>query len=156
MLVHARARLTPKRKALVVDRVLEHGWSVTPAASAADATERAVYRWIARYRAEGQTGLRHRSSAPRSIPHRTPSERVDARIAVDLVLGASSCPCETQGSVDQEPFVPGGNSRTVCRRSTSMPTTASTASSTITSTCPRLLIPGMKASQSKNSTATTE
>lgn len=82
MQVHARARLTPKGRGLVVDRVLEHGWSVTAAAEAAGVTERTVWRWIARYRAEGEAGLRDRSSAPRSIPHRTTPQRVAAILAL--------------------------------------------------------------------------
>ena len=77
MQVHARARLTPNGRLFVVGRVLEHGWSVTAAAEAAGVTERTVWRWIARYRSEGERGLRDRSSAPRRIPRRTPPERVD-------------------------------------------------------------------------------
>jgi transposase InsO family protein len=77
MQVHARARLTPKGRLFVVKRVLEQGWSVTAAAEAAGVTERTLWRWIARYRAEGETGLRDRSSAPRRIPHRTPPDRVE-------------------------------------------------------------------------------
>jgi transposase InsO family protein len=34
-------------------------------------------KWVARYRAEGEAGLLDRSSAPGSIPHRTPEERVE-------------------------------------------------------------------------------
>jgi transposase InsO family protein len=77
MQVHARARLTPKGRLFVVDRVLERGWSVMAAAEAAGVTERTVWRWIARHRAGGEDGLRDRSSAPRRIPHRTPAERVE-------------------------------------------------------------------------------
>ena len=82
MQVHARARLTPKGKALVIERVLREGWSARVAAEAAGVAERTVYRWLARYRAEGETGLLDRSSAPRSIPHRTPRERVAAILAL--------------------------------------------------------------------------
>lgn len=77
MQVHARARLTPKGRLFVVRRVLEHGWSVAAAAEAAGVTERTVWRWIARYRGEGEAGLHDRPSAPRRIPHRTPAERVE-------------------------------------------------------------------------------
>jgi transposase InsO family protein len=82
MQVHARARLTPKGRALVVERVLKHGWSARAAAEAAGVAERTVYRWVARYRAEGEAGLLDRPSAPHSIPHRTPSERVAAILAL--------------------------------------------------------------------------
>jgi transposase InsO family protein len=82
MQVHARARLTPKGRLLVVSRVLEQGWSVTAAAEAAGVSERTVWRWITRYRAEGEPGLRDRSSAPKRVPHRTPTERVGAILAL--------------------------------------------------------------------------
>jgi transposase InsO family protein len=90
MQVHARARLTPKGRALVVDRVLEHGWSVAAAAEAAGVAERTVWRWIARYRAEGEAGLRDRPSAPRSIPHRTTPRRVAAILALRRLRMTSS------------------------------------------------------------------
>jgi transposase InsO family protein len=82
MQVHAKARLTPKGRRFVVARVLEQGWSVTAAAEAAGVSERTVFRWLGRYRTEGEAGLRDRSSAPRSIPHRTPSERVEVVLAL--------------------------------------------------------------------------
>jgi transposase InsO family protein len=59
----------------VVDRVVVEGWSVTAAAAAAAVSERSVYRWLARFRAEGPTGLIDRSSAPKTIPRRTSLER---------------------------------------------------------------------------------
>jgi len=46
------------------------------AAQAAGITDRTARRWMARWRAEGPTGLLDRSSAPRRIPHRTSPERV--------------------------------------------------------------------------------
>jgi transposase len=64
MQVHAGARLTPKGRAFVVGRVLEQGWSVAAAAEAAGVTERTVYRWITRYRADGEAGFVDRPSAP--------------------------------------------------------------------------------------------
>jgi transposase InsO family protein len=90
MQVHARARLTPKGRLFVVRRVLEQGWSVTEAAEAAGVTERTVWRWLARYRAEGETGLCDRSSAPASIPHRTPPERVEVVLALRRLRMTSS------------------------------------------------------------------
>jgi transposase len=64
MQVHAGARLTPKGRAFVVGRVLVQGWSVAAAAEAAGVTERTVYRWITRYRADGEAGFVDRPSAP--------------------------------------------------------------------------------------------
>jgi transposase len=70
--------------------VLRQGWSVTAAAEAAGVTARTVYRWIARYRADGEAGLEDRSSAPRRIPRRTSSDRVEAILALRRVRMTSS------------------------------------------------------------------
>lgn len=82
MEVHANAPLSPKGRRRVVDRVLVEGWSVTAAAEAAAVTERTVYRWLARFRAEGQRGLVDRRSVPGRIPHKTPVDRVKAICAL--------------------------------------------------------------------------
>jgi transposase InsO family protein len=63
---------------LLVDRVVEEGWSPSAAAHAAGVSERTVYRWLKRWREEGERGLLDRSSAPKSIPHRTAPARVEA------------------------------------------------------------------------------
>ncbi len=76
MKIHANARTCPKSRRLLAGRVEEQGWSVRTAAEAAGITERSAYRWLARWRAEGEAGLLDRSSAPRRIPNRTPVERV--------------------------------------------------------------------------------
>jgi transposase InsO family protein len=62
----------------MVLRVLERGWSLAEAAGAAGVSERTCSKWVARYRAEGEAGLLDRSSAPKSIPHRTSEELVEA------------------------------------------------------------------------------
>jgi transposase InsO family protein len=59
----------------MVLRVLEREWSVTEAA--AGVSDRTCRKWRERYRAEGEAGLLDRSSAPGSIPHRTPDELVE-------------------------------------------------------------------------------
>jgi transposase InsO family protein len=78
MKVHANAPLGPKGRKTMVVRVLEQGWSRTGAAGAAGVSERTCSKWIKRYLAEGEAGLLDRSSAPKSIPHRTPDELVEA------------------------------------------------------------------------------
>jgi len=78
MQVHANAPLGPKGRETMVRRVIEHGWSLTQAAEAAGVSDRTCAKWVARYRAAGRPGLRDRSSAPRSVPHRTPADRVQA------------------------------------------------------------------------------
>jgi len=77
MKVHANAPLGPKGRLVMVRRVVEQGWSVTEAAEAAGVSDRTCSKWVARYRAEGEPGLLDRSSAPKSIPHRTPDELVE-------------------------------------------------------------------------------
>lgn len=76
MQVHARAPLSPIGRRRVVDRVVVEGWTIRRAAEAAGVAERSVYRWLARFRVEGQRGLMDRSCRPRRIPHRTSADRV--------------------------------------------------------------------------------
>jgi transposase InsO family protein len=82
MKVHANAPLGPKGRATMVGRVVEQEWSLTEAAEAAGVSERTCSKWVRRYRAEGEPGLHDRSSAPKSIPHRTPDELVEAIAAL--------------------------------------------------------------------------
>jgi transposase InsO family protein/transposase len=77
MKVHANAPLGPKGREIMVLRVLEQGWSRTQAAAAAGVSERTCSKWVKRYLAEAEVGLLDRSSAPKSIPHRTADELVD-------------------------------------------------------------------------------
>jgi transposase len=78
MKLHAIARTCPRSRRLLVRRVREEGWSVMAAAEAAGISERGAYRWLRRFREEGEAGLLDRCSAPRRIPRKTPVERVQA------------------------------------------------------------------------------
>ena len=82
MKVHANAPLGPKGRWILVRRVLEQGWSLAAAAEAAGVSERTCSKWLARYRVEGRAGLLDRSSAPRSVPHRTAPDRVEVIISL--------------------------------------------------------------------------
>ena len=82
MEVHAKAPLSPIGRRRVVDRVLCEGWSVAAAAAAAAVSERTVYRWLARFRAEGQAGLVDRRPVARWLPRKTPPDRVAAICAL--------------------------------------------------------------------------
>jgi len=82
MNLHKHARLTPRGRALLVERVLEHGLRVEEAAHASGVSVRTAYKWLARFREEGPAGLHDRSSAPRRCPHATPREQVEAVIAL--------------------------------------------------------------------------
>jgi transposase InsO family protein len=81
MKLHGNARTCPKSRRLLVDR-LEGGWSLTEAAEAAGVSERTAAKWLSRWRAEGETGLQDRSSAPHTVPSRTPETRVEAIAAL--------------------------------------------------------------------------
>jgi len=65
---HKHARLTPKGRALLVSRVLDEGWTVAEASEAAGVSKRTSYKWLARFKAEGEPGLLDRSSRPRHSP----------------------------------------------------------------------------------------
>jgi transposase InsO family protein len=82
MRLHANARLSLKGRELLVDRVERAGWSLTQAAEAAGVSDRTAHKWLARYRAEGTSGLFDRSSAPRTVPNRTDERRVQAIAAL--------------------------------------------------------------------------
>jgi len=82
MNVHANAKLGPKGRLGMVLRVVEQGWSLTEAAEAAGVSGRTCRKWVGRFLAEGELGLRDRSSAPRRVANKTPSERVEAIAAL--------------------------------------------------------------------------
>jgi transposase InsO family protein len=77
MKLHANAALSLNQRRRMVGRVVGQGWSLTKAAEAAEVSERTCSKWVRRYRAQGDAGLRDRSSAPHQIPHRTPADRVE-------------------------------------------------------------------------------
>lgn len=68
-MAHRRAKLTALGRRLLVDRVLVMGWSASEAAKAAGVSRATCYKWIGRFRDEGEAGLSDRSSRP----HRCPS-----------------------------------------------------------------------------------
>ncbi len=76
MKLHPNAKTTPYTREQMIDRVLRLGWAVSDVAQAACVSERTVYRWLARYRAEGREGLRDRGCRAQRI-RRTPEGRAD-------------------------------------------------------------------------------
>lgn len=95
MQLHANAALSLNQRRRMVRRVVEGGWSLTQAAEAAEVSDRTCSKWVARYRADGEAGLRDRSSAPRRIPHRTAADRVEviARLRRLRMTGAEIAEC---------------------------------------------------------------
>jgi len=70
MNVHKNARLTPYRRAELVQQV-EAGRTGPSVALAFGVSVRTVRKWWARYRAEGRPGLADRSSRPHTSPRQT-------------------------------------------------------------------------------------
>ena len=65
---HKNARLGYTGRVCLVTRVLVDGWCVPEAAAAFGVSVQTVRKWLRRSRAEGETGLRDRSSRPRRSP----------------------------------------------------------------------------------------
>ena len=82
MKLHANARTCPKSSRLLVERVRDQGWSVMAAAEAAGISERSGYRWLARFREEGERGLLDRRSAPSGSRTQRRLGRVEAIAAL--------------------------------------------------------------------------
>jgi transposase InsO family protein len=68
MNIHKNARLTPRSREVLVNRVITLGQPVPEVAQAMGVSVRTVYKWVARYRSEGLTGLLDRSSQPAASP----------------------------------------------------------------------------------------
>jgi len=85
MNLHRNARLTPRGRRLLVERVCRQRVALSEAAAAAGISSRRASKWVARYRREGPVGLEDRCSAPRRIPRRTSEQRVAAIAALRRV-----------------------------------------------------------------------
>ena len=81
MRLHANARLGPRGRAVMVERVTA-GWSTKEAARSAGVSAQTCRKWVARYRAEGAGGLQDRPSVAHRIPARTAPGRVEAICAL--------------------------------------------------------------------------
>lgn len=72
---HPRAKLTVHGRRLLVERVLELGWTVPMAAEAQGCSAATGYKWVRRFAAEGDGGLCDRSSRPHRSPARLSARR---------------------------------------------------------------------------------
>ena len=73
MKLHANAALSLKGRRQLCQRVLEdEGWTVTEAAAAAEVSVRCARKWIGRYQAEGEVGLRDRLRGARARSRTAP------------------------------------------------------------------------------------
>jgi transposase InsO family protein len=101
MNLHKHARLTPRGRALLIERMLG-GLRAEEAAQAAGVSVRTAYKWWRRYRDEGTHGLQDRSSRPRhslratapavvaQLIERRQQRQTYRQIAGDLGLAAST------------------------------------------------------------------
>lgn len=77
-MAHPRARLTVFGRQLLVGRVAA-GWPTAQVAEQLGISRATAYKWVRRYRAEGESGLHDRSSRPRRSPRRL-SPAIEAEI----------------------------------------------------------------------------
>ena len=82
MKLHGSAALTVRQRRRMVLRVLEQGWTQKASAEVEQVSERTCSKWVSRYRAQGECGLRDRSSAPKLQARETPQRRVEAICAL--------------------------------------------------------------------------
>lgn len=66
---HKNARLTLHGRVLLMHRVPTEGLRPAEAAQAQGMSVRTVYKWLDRYRREGDAGLHNRSCRPHRSPH---------------------------------------------------------------------------------------
>ena len=74
MNVHKNAKLAPAGRALLVNRI-ERGERADVVAREMGVSRRTAFKWLKRYRTEGEAGLRDRSSTPHHHPNRIPRSR---------------------------------------------------------------------------------
>jgi len=82
MNLHSKARLAPWTRAEIVRRILDRRQPVAEVAGAFSVSIRTVFKWLARWRAEGHAGLADRSSRPHCSPKTTHPLRVARVLAL--------------------------------------------------------------------------
>ena len=100
---YRNSRLTPFGRRLLVDRIVTLGWPVASAAAAVGVSRQTAYRWLRRFRAEGEPGLEDRSSRPHSCPtrldavteQRIVNDRVTEKEGPHLMAGRLGIPRST-------------------------------------------------------------
>src|SRR6266568_8369001 len=102
MNIHKNARLTVIRRLELVRDIVHNGFTPCAAAAVHGVTGPSARKWLGRYLAEGETGLRDRSSKPKRSPRRIKPEKAlaivelrrhrltQARIATSLGVSKST------------------------------------------------------------------
>ncbi len=83
-MAHRTARLNLFGRQLLIERVLDQGWTVATASEAQGISRATGHKWVRRYRLEGPPGLLDRSSRPRRSPRATPAHEVQRIVAARL------------------------------------------------------------------------
>jgi len=97
MKLHGNAALSWSGRRLLARRVVCEGWTLRAAAEAAGVSVRCARKWVARYRLQGEAGLRDRSSAPHRVVNRTAPERVEAIVKLRKLRFTAAEIAETLG-----------------------------------------------------------
>jgi transposase InsO family protein len=95
--------LTPFGRRLLVDRIEVLGWPVAHAAESMGVSRQTAYKWLRRWRSEGESGLVDRSCRPLSCPSRLSvneeqavvADRVTEREGPHLMAGRLGMPRST-------------------------------------------------------------
>ena len=80
-MAHPRTKLTVFGRQLLIARVLVLGWPVAHAAAMQGVSRATAYKWLRRYRVEGDPGLLDRSSRPRRSPRALSADQAQAIVA---------------------------------------------------------------------------
>jgi transposase InsO family protein len=72
---HRNARLTPRGRQLLVERIRNQGMPVAHVAAAMGISRQCAHRWVRRFDEEGLVGLMDRSSRPHHSPRSTSARR---------------------------------------------------------------------------------
>lgn len=107
MNLHSNARLPPFSRTKIVHRVLDLQQPVANVAAAFSVSSRTVFKWLARFRAEGAVGLHDRSSRPQ----RPAEPPILCRWRVSSPCAAASCRASRS---PVRPTPPRPPSRTYC------------------------------------------
>ena len=81
MRLHANAALSLRQRRRMV-LLVEQGWTIKAAAAAFQTSPRTCGKWVSRHRAQGECGLRDRSSAPHRVANRTDERTVEVIAAL--------------------------------------------------------------------------
>ena len=85
-MAHRNARLTLHGRRLLIMRVVDQGRPVAHVVEELGCSRATGYKWVARWRAEGDPGLQDRPSTARRLPHKTPAD-LEARVCALRTTG---------------------------------------------------------------------